>query len=287
MGVDIAHIDDVVRDARRAARHTLFANGFELRCSPLPFASVNFYDEDSILRHCYPDACRILKEATGASKVLAFYHNLRSNSKRGQRIKGGNLVQGPATVVHGDYTLFSAPRRLKDLAELPRANDTVRKVLKDGQTLLSESDVQRCLASGGRFAIFNVWRNISEHPVQTWPLALCDARTVKPEALVTFEIHYEDRVGENYFSKSTGNQEWWYYPEMTRDEVLLLKQWDSAGTLARSDGRRGDGETEGACTFSFHSAVAIDAPATAPDRESIEVRCICLWDNEVNDKNKL
>ena len=38
-------------------------------------------------------------------------------------------------------------------------------------------------------------------PVEINPLALCDASTVSPQDLVVFEIHYADRVGENYFAK--------------------------------------------------------------------------------------
>jgi hypothetical protein len=46
-----------------------------------------------------------------------------------------------------------------------------------------------------------LWRNIAAEPVATQPLALCDAASVRPEDLVVFEIHYADRIGENYFAK--------------------------------------------------------------------------------------
>ncbi len=64
---------------------------------------------------------------------------------------------------------------------------------------------------------------------------------------------------------------------MTRDEALLIKQWDSAGTLARSDGAAAD-RPGAPCTFSFHSA--FEDPKTAPDapdRWSIEVRCMVVY----------
>ena len=63
----------------------------------------------------------------------------------------------------------------------------------------------------------------------THPLALCDGLTVEPEDLVVFEIHMPDRVGENYWSKYNAEQAFYTYPQMTRDEALLIKQWDSAG----------------------------------------------------------
>jgi hypothetical protein len=86
-------------------------------------------------------------------------------------------------------------------------------------------------------------------------------------------------VGENYFSKSDPGHAWYYYPAMTRDEALLIKQWDSAGPLARSKGRRPDSdEPHAPCTFSFHTAFDdVATPPDAPARWSIEVRCVVIY----------
>jgi len=186
-------------------------------------------------------------------------------------------VQGPAHLVHGDYTLTSAPQRLRDLARPPTLNDTYSMTLAEGETLLDAGAVERAIA-GGRFAIVNVWRNIAREAVATRPLALCDAASVRPEELVVFEIHYADRIGENYFAKHHPRHRWIYWSAMTRDEALLLKQWDSAGELARSGGAGADGGGGRPCTFSFHSAFEDPAtPPDAPDRWSIEVRCAVLY----------
>ena len=187
-------------------------------------------------------------------------------------------MQGPAHLVHGDYTLTSAPQRLRDLARPPTLNDTYRTALPEGATLLDGQAVEEAVESG-RFAIVNLWRNIAREPVATRPLALCDAASVRPEELVVFEIHYGDRVGENYFAKHDPRHRWVYWSAMTREEALLIKQWDSAGELARSEGARADAEgVDGPCTFSFHSAFEDPAtPPDAPDRWSIEVRCAVLY----------
>lgn len=116
--------------------------------------------------------------------------------------------------------------------------------------------------------------------METHPLALCDGQTVNPEDLVVFEIHYQDRLGENYFAKHADRHRGYFFPAMTRDEALLIKQWDSAAPLARSHGRLSHASDAYAPdTFSFHSA--LEDPATspdAPDRSSIEVRCIVIYD---------
>ena len=283
-GVDLEARPMPVQDARRleaAEQRTLAGNGFELLESPLADPALDFFNHDQVVRGYYPQCAEIVREASGASFVAAFDHNVRSavgkHSER--RIDGGQQVQGPAHVVHGDYTLTSAPQRLRDLARPPGANDTLRKVLADGEALLDEGAAARALAAG-RFAIINLWRNIAPEPVATHPLALCDAVTVRPEDLVVFEIHYHDRIGENYFAKHHEGHLWYFYPALTRDEALLIKQWDSAGELARSKGAQPDGAaSERPCTFSFHSAFEDPAtPPDAPDRWSIEVRCVALYD---------
>lgn len=262
-------------------RCTLTNNGFELVTQGLANRAFDFFDHNSVVGTYYDECAQSVKQATGAHQVFAFDHNVRSanDSEAKQRIAGGQQVQGPARIVHGDYTLTSAPQRLRDLAKPPTGNDTLRSILKAKQSLLDNVLVERILGGAARYAIINVWRNIAEQAVATHPLALCDARSVQPEDLVVFEIHYADRVGENYFSKHSTHHDWYYYPRMTRDEILLIKQWDSAGTMAQTMGAQADGHNDQApCTFSFHTAF-LDASVAndAPQRLSIEVRCVVLY----------
>ena len=284
VGAGLAARPMPVIDARELAateQPLLAAHGFELHTSRLADPGLDFLDHEEVVRSYYPQCAALLREATGARFVAAFDHNVRSaagkNSKR--RIDGGQQVQGPARVVHSDYTLTSAPQRLRDLTQPPTVNDTLRTALGEGEALLDAAEVEAALA-GGRFAIINVWRNIAEEPVATHPLALCDAASVAPEDLVVFEIHYHDRIGENYFSKHAERHRWYFWSALTRDEAVLIKQWDSAGELARTDGANGDAAGAGEpATFSFHTAFEDPAtPSDAPDRWSIEVRCVALYD---------
>ena len=284
VGADTDKRQVSIQDARDLAepeRRTLDANGFELLDRPLAAPDIDFLDHEQVVRRYYPHCADIVREHAGARTVKAFDHNVRSASGKlsGRRIAGGQQVQRPAQIVHGDYTLTSGPQRLRDLANPPTVNDTYRSQLADGETLLDEADVTRALDSG-RFALINLWRNIAAEPVATYPLALCDAVSVHPDDLVVFEIHYADRVGENYFAKHADAHRWYFYPAITRDEALLIKQWDSAGGMARSAGASADAMSPDApCTFSFHTA--FEDPTTAPDapdRWSIEVRCIVLYD---------
>ncbi len=284
IGVDLVKRDVPVHDARQLegnARPTLNRNGFELLNRPLPNPDIDFMNHEQVLREYYPHCEQVIREAAGARVVAAFDHNVRSavGKQSQKRIDGGQEVQGPAHVVHGDYTMTSAPQRLRDLTKPPKSNDTLRAILTEGQSLLDEEAVEKSLASG-RCGIINLWRNIAHEPVVVNPLAMSDAALVKPEDLVVFEIHYADRIGENYFAKYAEGHRWYFYPDMTRDEALLLKVWDTAGRMARTRGAEPDpAEGDEPCTFSFHSAFEDPAtPDNAPDRWSIEVRCAVIWE---------
>ena len=84
----------------------------------------------------------------------------------------------------------------------------------------------------GRYMFINVWRNIADTPVKDMPLGLCDAQSFGSEELITFELRYADRVGEVYYAAHRDSHRWLYYPDMVKDEALLLKVWDSHGAIA-------------------------------------------------------
>lgn len=255
-----------VEDARdMATPPTLHVHGFELVANAeCVLNGDEYYSNEKVVQEYYDECQRIVLDACpGATSVVAFDHNVRSKSGResGRRTEGGSQVQGPASLVHGDYTADSAPRRLSQLAQPPKANDTNTKK----EPLVAQETVDRALESGGRYAFVNLWRPI--RPVETFPLACCDARTVKEDDLLVFAIHYSDRVGENYFARHDERHRWSYYSSMTPDEALLIKQWESAVDVA-----------DGVSRFALHSAFLDPAsPADARDRESIEVRCVVLY----------
>jgi hypothetical protein len=130
----------------------------------------NFYDEHEIASVYYPECERVIKEATGAARVVAFDHIVRNAAMSAK----GNTIKIPAKRVHDDYTAWSAPQRVRDLM-----GEEAEELLKH------------------RFAIINLWRPI-RGPVLESPLALCDAQSLSEENLVASDLKYPDRTGETY-----------------------------------------------------------------------------------------
>ncbi len=200
----------------------------------------DFYDDAEVEQVYFPEIEALLQRHLGASRVVIFDSTRRADSPAGAPNRDG--ARGPASRIHVDYTKLSGPQRLRDI--------------------LGNEEADRLTKSGARIVQVNVWRPI-RGPVLRAPLALADASSVRADDLIATDQVFPDRVGEIYHLAYDPDQRWYYAPRMTRDEVLLIKGWDSL-----NDGR---------ARFTPHSAVNLpDTPADAPPRESIEIRTLVI-----------
>ncbi len=165
-----------------------------------PTAAADLYDEAQIASVYYAECERLIKEATGAKRVVAFDHIVRNAALSAK----GNQIKQPAGRVHNDYTAKSAPQRVRDLM-----GEEAEELLKH------------------RYAEINLWRPI-RGPLLRSPLALCDAQSLAQENLVPSDLRYPDRTGETYAVTYNPAQRWFYFPQMQADEAVLIRCFDSA-----------------------------------------------------------
>jgi len=224
-----------VGDARASGDPPTFdAQGFVLRNAPTDFS--DYANRDAVKRHYLPEVKRLLLQMLGAEKVVVYNYVLLS-SRPGLKSSPGADI--PAFTAHNDYTATIAPMRLVDL--------------------IGASEAAAWLAR--RVVQVNVWRPFN-NPVEEYPLAMCDGRSVLPEHLVSADLRFADRVSEFQFLKHSKRQAWWYYPHMTPDEVLFIKGWDS--------------RPDGGAAWTPHAAIQhIDAADPRP-RETIVARAFAL-----------
>ncbi|MEX2454430.1 MAG: CmcJ/NvfI family oxidoreductase [Rhodospirillaceae bacterium] len=213
----------------------LEVHGFEFLDHPT--AMKDFFDIDELKSVYYPEVEALVKAKTGAVRVHVFDHTLRSGD---EDFRNAHQVREPVTRVHNDYTEWSGPQRVRDL--LPaEAEDLLKR----------------------RFAIVQVWRAI-RNPIESHPLAICDARSLAEKDLIVSERRYPDRVGQTYQIAHNQDHLWYYFPRMARDEALVFKVFDSA--------------LDGRARFTAHSAfVDPSSPRDAAPRESIEMRTIAFF----------
>jgi hypothetical protein len=228
-----------IYDGRSIAEDlSLDRQGFTL--TRFPTAVKDFYDEEEVRSVYYPEMERIVQQATGCAKVLVFDHTIRIDDEAAQTDR---KVRGPVRNMHNDFTRNSAPQRVRDLLPPEEAAMRLKK----------------------RFGSINVWRPIVG-PVETAPLAICGWDTLDEANLIPAERRYQDRIGGVLHLCYNPNQRWYYFPRMERDEVVLLKCFDSLE----------DGTAKWTCHGSFKVP---DAPTDAKPRESIEIRTLYFYDD--------
>ena len=188
-----------------------------------------------------------MQETTGAARVVAFTGGVIRRSERSPRFrKDGTTV--PGRFAHCDFSPNPAGSRFWVERLLPPDEANVRL---------------RC-----RFAIYTLWRVLSDPPQDT-PLAVCDARSVGPHDQVCSDCVVDPADGpefrfENSVFRYAPGHRWGYFSNMTRDEVLVFKGFDS------DPGRAG-----------AVPHAAFDDPSCppgAPPRESIDERAVAFFD---------
>lgn len=201
------------------------------------------WDNDEKVRNTfYPEIVEFLKKTVGANRVLVFDHTIRTKGNEAKPITDEKATsqRAPVMLVHCDYTAESGPLRVKQLMN------------GEADDLLSR-----------RVAFFNVWKPI-HNIVKERPLAMCDVTSSPPEDFFKLFLRYRDRVGENYVMRHNDQHKWWYFPEMTPEQVILLKTYES--------------EEDGRARFVGHTAFEDPtSPSDAPVRESVEIRTICFF----------
>jgi hypothetical protein len=204
-----------------------------------PSAVRDFWDEAQTLALGHPETAELVKDVTGASRVVVFDHTLRRRSA-GVADRTADAPRQPAIRAHVDQTVASGPQRVRDLM-----GDQAEALLKR------------------RAAVINVWRPI-RHPARDWPLALAAANSVDPKTLIPSDLIFRHRKGEIYLVAHDPAQRWLYVPDLQVDEAILIKCWDSDTSVAQ---------------FAPHTAFEDPTtPAETPPRESIEFRTIAFFD---------
>ncbi|CAO2649181.1 Nn.00g101300.m01.CDS01 [Neocucurbitaria sp. VM-36] len=247
--------------------------GFAVYTSP---AKEKLFTDDTAVREgYYREVENLLREKLpGVKKVVIFDHTIRRRKKDAPR--------QPVQQVHVDQTPAAAEARVRRHLPKDEADELVK----------------------GRYQIINVWRPI-EHPASDMPLAVIDWRSTSPSDFIATDLLYprradsadvitdvDDRGKEvlpdpNSYTSTAGYEvrgetmavapseqhKFYYQKDMTPDEVLLLKCFDSHGEGMVPDGR------QGIAVRTPHTAFRDpQTPGGAPGRQSIEVRCLVFYE---------
>jgi hypothetical protein len=246
----IAHHTHRIRNGRIPGRQpSLEREGFELAVWPSRVCRERMDElmaekqlrEMRDVQHAYwEDTIPLIRELSGASLVLPVHASTVRFSPGAGRPKW----MTPAGWAHLDYDPDEAAVQLKETFEL---NGVAPRPCS-------------------RYVLYQGWRALTAPP-QDFPLAICDGRTVEAADIVPIEYHMKTEEREvTYWSRGArfnpGHQ-WWYFPDMTLDEMIVFKGFDSANA---------------ASTNTLHTGF-FDATAKNPKpRASVETRYFAIFD---------
>lgn len=205
--------DVSIRNARPIVNElSLDKEGFAL--IPHKTACADVRDPEIMREKYLEEMVPFIKSHFNASWVIPRREGVRIRRAAGSAIpKGGwNTVSGvrePAGVAHIDYAPVAGPM-------LAAAENQLQSIP---------------IRPYSRLMLIQAWRALSPPP-QDIPLALCDASTVVDTDIAVVDYASDNQNQPGSAAKSTvvrfsPAQRWYYFPEMTADELILFKGYDS------------------------------------------------------------
>jgi len=211
-------------------------------------AVADFTDKAEVDALYLPEVAEFIKERTGADEVVTRGAVLRRSAAPAE-----HASQPQAALVHIDYG--------PEGAEM-----TAARVYAE----------QFPYGPGYHRAVATSFWRVFSPPPQDWPLALCDFRSLRDDEGLPNQLYFVDRVPDDPFAEvdeskmiTSGSEfvysphhEWWYFPDMTRDEVLFFVFHDSDHSRAWRV---------------LHSAFRDPTVEEAVPRHSIEIRSFAFF----------
>lgn len=148
------------------------------------------------------------KEATELLKsILPRAKTIMGPAKGIRRSLGAGLLNAPAKVLHNDYGLI-----FDEVAERNPFFDFDKQ-----RAIYEESEADE-------YMLVNLWRPIApmSTPLRSLPLCFLDSSTLSKDDFVSID---SKSLGVTAALKNSPDHKFYYYPDMTIDEVIVFKQF--------------------------------------------------------------
>ena len=279
-----------------------------------PYTSISWRDPDLLEKYYLPETADMLRQLTGCKSVTADGLVLRAakgsdddavaiqvqHSNTGNNTKnepaptqkrsqlelvtgfpqfiGFDPTQGggkPSAKVHLDYTPSGARTHLRKFH--PKFTEAAADIIKAEDALLAEGkDLKTNYkdSNGPRWAIYSIWRPLKT--VRRDPIGVSDQRTIQSNDYVPTVMKFPylgqpEMTGthdvDSYLSRYSDTHEWYWIEDQTPEEVVVITFFDSD---AEKDGGLASGGI-------LHSSVELPGTEDQELRESVELRCLCIW----------
>ncbi|KAG5764343.1 hypothetical protein H9Q72_007593 [Fusarium xylarioides] len=186
-----------IQDARALpSKVSLSTHGFEWVAQT---TTEDFKTDDSVTRYIN-ELEEFIQDHFKADKVLTFQYQVRKR----QPDRLDPRIRPPSNFVHVDVSPAGAEARIRfNYPEV--ADDILRR----------------------RHMLLSLWRPLFS-PLQDYPLALCDARSVDDNDLIESDYIYPNFVSESFLLNHSPEHKWFYLSDQRKDELLMITNYDSA-----------------------------------------------------------
>lgn len=294
--------------------HGFTAVNYPTTLNAAPYTSLSWRDPDLLEKYYLPETAEMLKQITGCKSVTPDGLVLRAAKGSDddavaiqvQRSNEGNhqesdaeptrkrsqldLVTGfpqfigfdpaqgggkPSAKVHLDYTPSGARTHLRKFH--PTFTEAAADIIKAEDALLAEGkDLKTHYkdSNGPRWAIYSIWRPLKT--VHRDAIGVSDQRTIQPDDYVptVMKFPYLGQPGVtgthdvgSYLSRYSESHEWFWIEEQKPEEVMVITFFDS-------DAEKDGGPASGGI---LHSSLELPGTEDQELRESVELRCLCVW----------
>jgi hypothetical protein len=234
-----------IRSARGLST-SLDHEGFVLVPHVSKVADFRLIEEDPEVDQLYIDEMALLlREVTGGVFAMMLGGGKKRFGESATDLLAPLINAKPARYAHADNTDISAQELFEHITAAAGGR----------------------MPANARWAMYNMWRAVSPPP-QDFPLAVCDASSVRADDEVTVTAVTSTRGVGDMRHDTTGylhnpEHRWHYFPDMTRDEVIVFKAHDSS---------------EGAVRRVPHTAFTDPGcPPGTPTRASVEARGMVIF----------
>lgn len=215
-----AHTVEIENVRGKEVNYTLDTAGFQYHTKPSKH--VTFVDDEEIRAEYYPESVELIKEVTGASKVVLFDHSM---CKIGTQRNLTLIICWTLSAVRrhrpGDPDSETSEGKRQPVAQV-HVDQTPKSAIARVHRHLPAVEAEKLVKK--RFQIVNLWRPIS-HPAIDHPLTVCDYRSVDAKRdLIPVALVFPDHSkGETFGVKFNPSHKWKYLREMKPDEVVFIK----------------------------------------------------------------
>ncbi|MCJ1397979.1 hypothetical protein MMC11_001175 [Xylographa trunciseda] len=256
---DMEKVEGIPIRNMRGMSPSIAKNGFCCMNLETGLQPEDFQKRPKIIDEYLPQLTQAVKASLGADRIQMYDFIVSLFPSPEQAQAQANLSQRRKR--HPDFPIRHGNI---DGDAQPASSVHIDETQEDAKRIMQKiNPAEFSLLSKLRWQLLIAWHPL-RGPGRDWPLAVCDARSVKVDAdLQPCDLIHPKHISEEYKVHYAPEQKWYYLRDQMPNEVFLLLQADSEGSTGVPH-----------CAFPNPESADTDS-----FRESFDVRLLVFYEN--------